>query len=107
MLFLYLIGGVILIMFIWHFAKALKDPDVQKASELGMSIARYRKYQRLFDEYQNFMEMHGIDTSAANEKFKEIWKQIDNQDEWRRYSAYRAQEGSIEEQMKKYMNSKQ
>ena len=69
--------------------KAFKDPDVQAASSLGMSIMKYRHYQKLFDEYQEFMKEHGVNSRASEEKFNEIWKQIDNPNEWRRYSKYR------------------
>ena len=69
--------------------EALKDPDVQIASQLRIPIKRYRRYQRLFDEYQEFLLKNGSGTRASEEKFKEIFEQIDNPNEWRRYSAYR------------------
>ena len=80
-------------------AKALKDPDVQIASNLRMSIKRYRHYQRLYDEYQAFMLEHGAHSQASEKKFLEIFKQIDNPNEWRRYQAYRD-----EKQREEYKN---
>lgn len=88
------IGAVVLgAILYWLFltAKALKDPDVQIASNLHMSVARYRHYQKLYDEYQEFMLKHGIHSQASEKKFIEIFKQINNPNEWRRYQAYRDQ----------------
>ena len=61
-----------LMMWLTATFKALKDPDVQIASELRMSVKRYRHYQRLYDEYQEFMAEHRVDSHASEEKFKEI-----------------------------------
>jgi len=69
----------------------MKDPDVQIASDLRMSVKRYRHYQRLYDEYQSFMIEHGVHSQASEKKFAEIFKQIDNPNEWRRYQTYREQ----------------
>ena len=69
--------------------KATKDPDVQMAAQLKIPLTRYRHYQRLYDEYQEFMKKNGAKSRASEEKFNEIFKQIDNPNEWRRYSAYR------------------
>lgn len=72
--------------------KAIKDPDVQAASSLGMSITRFHHYQRLFDEWQECMDKNGIDSSASQKKFEEIFKQVKNPNEWRRYSDWRYQQ---------------
>lgn len=84
-----LIAIALLIGWLWHFFKALKDPDVQNASRLRMSVMRYRHYQRLYDEYYDFMMKHGVNSQASEKKFIEIFKRIDNPNEWRRYQAYR------------------
>ncbi len=68
--------------------KAAKDPDVQAASNLRMSITRFRLYQRLWDEYQEYMKVHGINSRESEEKFKEIFKQIPNTNEWSRFGQY-------------------
>ena len=34
---------------------------------------------------------HGANSQASEKKFLEIFKQIDNPNEWRRYQAYREQ----------------
>lgn len=94
MSFLYGIGAVAVgLIFYWLFVtvKAMKDPDVHIASELRMSIKRYRHYQRLYDEYQDFMLKHGVNSHASEKKFAEIFRQIDNPNEWRRYQSYREQ----------------
>lgn len=84
---------VLVAILYWLFltVKAMKDPDVQIASTLRMSITRYRHYQKLYDEYQEFMLKHGANSQASEKKFIEIFKQIDNPNEWRRYQAYREQ----------------
>lgn len=76
--------------------KAVKDPDVQAASSLKMSITRFHNYQKLYDEYQAVMLKHGVHSAAAERKFAEIFKQIDNPNEWRRYQAYREQKQRME-----------
>lgn len=83
-LFAYFLGTIIT-----EWIKAMKDPDVQTASELRMSVKRYHKYQRLYDEYAEFMKIHGTHSRASEEKFAEIFKQIDNPNEWRRYQEFR------------------
>ncbi len=91
---IYGIGAVVVgIILYWLYltAKALKDPDVQIATDLRLSIKKYRHYQRLYDEYEDFMLKHGANSQASEKKFIEIFKQIDNPNEWRRYQAYREQ----------------
>lgn len=70
--------------------KAMKDPDVQIATDLRMSVKRYRKYQRLYDTYQAALLKYGFG-SKEEENFykKEILPNIGNPNEWRRYQAYR------------------
>lgn len=100
-----LLYGIILIAiallagWLWHFFKALKDPDVQNASRLRMNVKRYRHYQRLYDEYHDFMMKHGVNSQASEKKFVEIFKQIDNPNEWRRYQAYRLEQQQEELQI--------
>lgn len=91
---IYGIGAVVVgIILYWLFltAKAMRDPDVQIATDLRMSVKRYRHYQRLYDEYQDFILQHGANSQASERKFIEIFKQIDNPNEWQRYQAYRKQ----------------
>ena len=78
-----------LLALITYSIKATKDPDVQAASNLGMSITRFHLYQRIFDEYQDFLCEHDAESKEAYDKFKELFKQIPNPNEWRRYSKYR------------------
>ncbi len=68
--------------------KSTKDPDMQAASNLKMSITRFRLYQRLWNEHQEYMKVHGINSRESEEKFKEIFKQIPNQNEWKRFGQY-------------------
>lgn len=81
----------VVVYWLYQTFKALKDPDVQIATDLRMSVKRYRHYQKLYDEYQEFMHTHGVHSAASEKKFREIFKQIDNPNEWRRYQAYREQ----------------
>lgn len=82
-----IIGGLVAIsigfvgLLIYNIIKAMKDPDVQNAADLRMSIIRFRKYERLYDEYYAFMQEHGIHSAASEKKFKEIFNQIDNPNE--------------------------
>lgn len=82
------VAGIIIYWLILT-VKALKDPDIHIATDLRMSITRYRKYQRLYDDYQAFMLEHGVNSPASEKKFAEIFRQIENPNEWRRYQAYR------------------
>ena len=84
------VAGAI-IYWLYGTIKAIKDPDVQIAANLRMSINRYRHYQHLYDEYQSFMLEHGANSRASERKYREIFKQINNQNEWRRYQTYREQ----------------
>lgn len=88
--------------------KASRDPDVRAASKLGMTVTRFHHYQRLFDEYQEFMEKHGYYSRESEEKFKEIFEQVKNPNEWRRYGKYREelQHKEMEEMINKLHNKK-
>lgn len=88
-----------LLFWIQESIKSVKDPDVQAASNLRIGIKRYRFYKRLWDEYQEFMRIHGAHSSESEEKFKEIFKQIPNSDEWCRFGQYME-----EKQRKEMMN---
>lgn len=78
-----------IVLLVYNIIKAVKDPDVQAAADLRMSITRYRKYERLYNEYSEFMKEHGIHSAASEKKFREIFKQIDNPNEWRKYQNFR------------------
>lgn len=85
-----------IILFVRAAYKAKDDPDVQAASDLRMTLNRYRLYTRLYDEYQEYMDIHGANSKESIDKFKEIFKQIPNPNEWRRYSEYRLKKFSEE-----------
>lgn len=95
MLWRCLFGGIFsmimyYLMFVFtEWVKAMKDPDVLAASDLRMSVKRYRVYQRIYDEYQAFMIEHGTDSPASERKFRELFKEVKNPNEWRRYQQYR------------------
>ena len=94
-----LFAVIIYFLFFWiqESIKSSKDPDVQAASNLKIGINHYRLYKRLWDEYQEVLKIHGIHSSKTEEKFKELFKQIPNPDEWRRFSQY------MEEKQRKEM----
>ncbi len=106
-----LFGGVFsvlmyfLIFTFTQWVKAMKDPDVLAASDLRMSVKRYRVYQRIYDEYQAFIREHGADSPASARKFRELFKEIKNPNEWRRYQNYRYELAKKErqEEYKKYL----
>lgn len=84
---------VFLIGWLWHFFKALKDPDVTIASDLRMTITRYRHYRELYEELQELMKTYGSDSPYVDEIFRiKIFPKIKNPNEWRRYQAYRWRE---------------
>lgn len=106
-----LFGGVFsvlmyfLIFTFTQWVKAMKDPDVLAASDLRMSVKRYRVYKRIYDEYQAFMREHGTDSPASERKFAELFKEVKNPNEWRRYQNYRYELAKKErqEEYKKFL----
>ncbi len=84
----FVLAGAVL-FWLYESIKSKKDPDVQAASNLRMSVNRFRKYQRLYDEFFDCMMKYGVHSSIAEKKFVEIFKQIDNPNEWKRYQDYR------------------
>lgn len=86
------VGAIVvgfLLYWLYLTIKAMKDPDVQAASSLRMSIKRYHLYKKIYDEYDEFMKVHGTNSAASEKKFAELFKQIPNPNEWRRYQEYR------------------
>ena len=63
--------------------KAMNDPDVKAASELHMSIIRYKKYKEIFDEQVEYARRGKTPPNRLSE--------IKNMNEWRRYGDYRLQ----------------
>lgn len=94
-----LLAVVIAAVLYWFYQtiKAMKDPDVQIATSLRMSVKRYRHYQKLYDEYQAFMMEHGVHSSASEKKYLEIFRQINDPNEWRRYQQFREQHPDFSE----------
>lgn len=87
--------GFVFVGFIGYWAyqtiKAMRDPDVQIATDLHMSIKRYRKYQRLYDAHWEVMMKYGTNSREAENFFaKEVYPNLPNPNEWRRYQYYRA-----------------
>lgn len=78
-------------MFIYHFTKALKDPDVQMASNLRMPVDNFRLYERIYNEHWACMEKYGANSKEAEELFAKLFRQIKNPNEWRRYQEWRVQ----------------
>lgn len=52
---------VFAVLFVVNFVKALKDPDVQVASKLGMSISTYRDCQETLEEQIKWHKSDGND----------------------------------------------
>ncbi len=85
-----LVGIYFLCGWLWHFFKALKDPDVNAAADLRMTISEYRLYQKLYDEYQEYMRIHGASSYDSEEFFRlQIFPRIKNPNKWRRYQKFR------------------
>lgn len=70
-----------------HTIKAIKDPDVIAASELGMSIRHYNKYKEIQNRLKELYEK-GITEGG---EIKTLMKQIPNMNEWYRFSEYQYQ----------------
>ena len=93
-----IIAVVVFVVILWlrETAKAAKDPDVIEASELGIPIWRYRKYQEAWDKIQDIYEKYGINTPTSSKMASEIISKLPNLNEWRRYG---------DKQLKKSMKS--
>ncbi len=74
------------IYWIYGFVKALKDPDVQEASKLHMSVKRYRIYKEIFEEQTKCYDEGLPVPNRMND--------IPNMNEWRRYGEYQIQKQS-------------
>lgn len=72
--------------------KSSKDPDVINASNLKMSVIRYRMYKEWFDKHQELMDKHGTNSEEANKYFESFFDKIPNMNEWRRYQNFRMNE---------------
>ncbi|MCM1077777.1 MAG: hypothetical protein NC411_10505 [Bacteroides sp.] len=82
----------VLVMIVYNIIKASKDPDVKTATNLQMSITKYKKYQRLYDEHWDIMMKHGADSKEAEDFFRtKVYPNIENPNEWRRYENYRSE----------------
>jgi len=67
--------------------KALKDPDVITASNLGMSILHYNKYKKIQAQLE---ELYNRGVTEGDE-INKLMKQIPNMNEWRRFNEYHYQ----------------
>lgn len=81
-----------------NIVKSLKAPEVQEASELRMTITRYKKYKQMWNEIQTIYSEEGIN-SKTERKVYDIIKQAPDMNEWRRFGDYQEKEGK--EQWKK------
>ena len=87
----FVVAGV-LIKVVYHAIKASKNPDVQAATDLQISITRFHQYQRLYDAHWDVMMKYGPNSSEAERFFaKEVYPHLTNLNEWRRYENYRAE----------------
>lgn len=99
------LGGLFIVCWIYNSIKAAKDPDVKAATNLRMTITRYNLYKKLYEEHQESMRIHGFNSKEANEKFMEIFKQIPNPNEWRRFCDYQGklQRDEMQKELDKYL----
>lgn len=90
----YGIGILTIILVIWliNFFKALKDPNVKAASDLRMSIRNYNLYKKIFDEHWACMQKYGADSIEAKRLFAQLFKEVKNPNEWRRYERWRLEQ---------------
>lgn len=94
----------IIIMWVKESKKAAEDPDVKEASELGIVIWRYRKYQDAWDKIQAIYRTYGVDNQLSNKMVNEIIEKLPNLNEWRRFSQRQSQKSfrSFQEIQKEY-----
>lgn len=81
-----LIGVAVMIVITWlrYTIKSLKDPDVIKATNLGMSLTRYYKYKEIWAEIRKIFDQYGSDNPIAKQKVADIIsKKVPNMNEWR------------------------
>lgn len=88
----YFLLVIFIFSFVCSYLKSLKKPDVQAATKLRMSVIRYRKYRKLYDEHQKIMDKYGIESKESIEYSISILPKIKNMNEWRRYQDYRYKE---------------
>lgn len=92
---LYGFGAVlfaILVSIVYHWVKAMRDPDVQIATDLRMSVLRYREYERLYNDHWDVMMKYGPNSKEGEHYFaKVVFPELQklNMDEWHRYQSYR------------------
>lgn len=81
----------ILLHWIYFFIKALKDPKVREASNIGMNVSAFKKYEVLYDELQEVYRKYGTQSEEATNFFKQhVWPKVkSNPNGWRRYQEYR------------------
>ena len=109
----FILGGFVFVLIvavlsiITNIIKAMKDPDVQSASELRIPIYRYRKYKEWYDEHQRLMQKYGIESKEEKAYFISFFKQIKYPNEWRRYQNFRYKDiGNILNESKRNWRTK-
>ena len=88
---LLIIAAIIILLWAKETKKAVQDPDVKEASELGILIFRYRKYQEAWDRIQAIYNAYGTDNPKAIKMANEIIEKLPNLNEWRRFSEKQCQ----------------
>lgn len=91
-----IIAVVLFVVILWakETKKAAKDPDVIEASELGIVIWRYRKYQEAWDKIQAIYDAYGTDSPKSIKMANEIIEKLPNLNEWRRFGEKQCQKQS-------------
>lgn len=82
----------ILVSIVYHWVKAMRDPDVQIATDLRMSVLRYRKYEKLYNDHWDIMMKFGSNSRESEQYFaRVVFPELQklSMNEWRRYQSYR------------------
>lgn len=82
------IAAYFIIGWLYFTIKAFKDPDVQEASKLRMSVKNFRKYREIYDEQ--------IACYKSGKTPPDRTDEIKNFNDWRRYGDYRQKLADIE-----------
>ena len=82
------VGAFIFAYWLYCFIKATKDPEVLEASDLRMTITRYRKYKEANNRIQEIYRTHGTNSAQANKEVDLIISGLPNMNEWRRFMDY-------------------
>lgn len=91
------VGGLICVVvaaflfWVYLYVKAFRNPDVQAATKLNMSILRYNKYQKIWKEIKIIQNSKKNSEEARKEINALLITQVPNIEEWHRFEEYQTE----------------